>query len=367
LREALALNTFAQPPHSTSRTSWYEDWLIQVAAHLYTHPKTTLTLYEKLIWRFSPGTPLLAAQYLYAFEPMVPVTFTTVDHITLKGHWLPGNGNKGTTVIMGHGYLMDWREMLSIAHPLRQQGYHVLLFDFRAHGKSGGHLASVGYHESKDVAAAVQFVRQQFPQASGRIFYLGHSMGAASILLAPAGLHSYPETLAELTQHLDGIILDCPYADLLEMIHRFVAQLDLVNPRQKAIAWLGRQLSRDGADFSQKVIRHFVRHGHQYLQTDLEIPQIIPAQIFKPHALAQKPLLILHGDADPITPFAHGVQVYETLRETNPNAHFKVLPGAGHLSYTWDPLNQGRAYCAALREDQTFLTSVFSFLEEAGR
>ena len=42
---------------------------------------------------------------------------------------------------------------------LREAGYSVLLFDFQAHGKSGGEHISYGKLESRDAEAAVAFVK----------------------------------------------------------------------------------------------------------------------------------------------------------------------------------------------------------------
>jgi alpha/beta superfamily hydrolase len=39
-------------------------------------------------------------------------------------------------------------------------GYNFVLFDFRAHGESGGDHSSLVYYERQDLPAAIAYVRQ---------------------------------------------------------------------------------------------------------------------------------------------------------------------------------------------------------------
>jgi fermentation-respiration switch protein FrsA (DUF1100 family) len=65
---------------------------------------------------------------------------------------------------------------------LHRAGYAVLLFDFQAHGESPGKLVTFGYLESRDVAAAVDFVGENYPGRN--VGLIGFSMGGAAALLA---------------------------------------------------------------------------------------------------------------------------------------------------------------------------------------
>jgi fermentation-respiration switch protein FrsA (DUF1100 family) len=58
----------------------------------------------------------------------------------------------------------------------------VLAFDFQAHGESVGKRITFGYLESRDVSAALEYLRTQLPDE--RIGVIGVSLGAAAFVLA---------------------------------------------------------------------------------------------------------------------------------------------------------------------------------------
>jgi fermentation-respiration switch protein FrsA (DUF1100 family) len=58
----------------------------------------------------------------------------------------------------------------------------VLLFDFQAHGENRGSHVTFGDLESRDVTAALQYLRHKLPQE--RVGVLGVSLGAAAFVLA---------------------------------------------------------------------------------------------------------------------------------------------------------------------------------------
>ncbi|MCX7683534.1 MAG: alpha/beta fold hydrolase [Anaerolineae bacterium] len=110
------------------------------------------------------------------------VTFAATDGLALRGWWIPAPGSDRAVIIMhGHGGSMDWD--VHRAPPFHQAGFGVLLFDFRAHGRSEGRLATFGYLERRDVLGAVAFLKSRGVR---RIGLLGFSYGGmAAILAAP--------------------------------------------------------------------------------------------------------------------------------------------------------------------------------------
>jgi fermentation-respiration switch protein FrsA (DUF1100 family) len=119
------------------------------------------------------------AEYGLAFEE---VTFQTTDGVALRGWWVLVPGSQRAVVIMhGHGGSMDWD--IHRAPIFHAAGFNVLLFDFRAHGRSEGRLATFGYLERRDVQGAVAFLKERDMK---RIGLLGFSYGGmASMLAAP--------------------------------------------------------------------------------------------------------------------------------------------------------------------------------------
>jgi uncharacterized protein len=129
--------------------------------------------------RFYLGTTHTPAEYGLEYED---VTFKSSDGLTLHGVWIPAPGADRTVVILhGHGGSMDWDIQRSPV--FHAAGFNVLLFDFRAHGRSEGRLATFGYLERRDVQGAVAFLKER---GMMRIGLLGFSYGGmASMLAAP--------------------------------------------------------------------------------------------------------------------------------------------------------------------------------------
>src|SRR6266581_1074824 len=68
---------------------------------------------------------------------------------------------KAPVIVLCHGIWTGRRECLPLALRFRAAGYHVLTFDFRAHGRSDGRFITVGHHETDDVIGAVHYLKQR--------------------------------------------------------------------------------------------------------------------------------------------------------------------------------------------------------------
>jgi pimeloyl-ACP methyl ester carboxylesterase len=148
------------------------------------------------------------------------VSFSTDKGIILHGYWIPYAAST-RTVIMLHGYAGSLDPDLKYTPHLHSAGYNILLFDFRAHGRSAGNITTMGALERADVKAAVRFARLR---GSTWIALLGFSMGGrAAILAAPHipevaavisdGAPARLSTAATQDLHLRGLPL--PLAALL--------------------------------------------------------------------------------------------------------------------------------------------------------
>lgn len=103
-----------------------------------------------------------------------------LDH---KVHGWLAKGVRGQgMVLLVHSVRSNRLEMLGRARFLKEQGYGVLLIDLQAHGETPGKRITFGFRESKDVKAAVTYLRDNF--AHERIAAIGITLGAAAILLA---------------------------------------------------------------------------------------------------------------------------------------------------------------------------------------
>jgi fermentation-respiration switch protein FrsA (DUF1100 family) len=114
------------------------------------------------------------------------VTFQSEDGITLAG-WLTPSQN-GATIILLHGFGGNRTGMIWHARQLIDAGYGVLMYDERASGESGGTYRSYGWEDTRDVKAAIQFLKSR--NAGTKIGAMGCSMGADIVVYSAA---LYPE------------------------------------------------------------------------------------------------------------------------------------------------------------------------------
>jgi pimeloyl-ACP methyl ester carboxylesterase len=109
------------------------------------------------------------------------VTFASGSGVLIQGWLSQGTAGKGVVMLL-HGLRGDRRDMVPRAKFLLAQGYSVLLFDFQAHGQSKGARVTFGDLESRDVTAALQYLRHKLPNE--KVGVLGVSLGAAAFALA---------------------------------------------------------------------------------------------------------------------------------------------------------------------------------------
>ncbi len=146
----------------------------------------------------------LPKDFPFAVEP---VRFIASDGVPLAGWYLPCPGATRAAVLV-HGMALHRGYGLSRAQLLRGHGYAVLTFDTRGCGESGGTLVSYGWHETRDVLGAMDFLRGRGCTEFGLI---GGSAGAAAIALAADRLRdvrwvvleaAYPTVLTELDRDI---------------------------------------------------------------------------------------------------------------------------------------------------------------------
>jgi len=129
------------------------------------------------------------------------VEFESKDGVKLRGWWVDVPDARAVA-ILSHGYMMNRSELSPLAPLLTSMGIACLVYDFRAHGRSGGKKSYLGYREADDVGAAIAFAKSKHPGA--KIVLIGSSMGAAASALF-AGNHPGA---------VDALVLDSAYARL---------------------------------------------------------------------------------------------------------------------------------------------------------
>jgi alpha-beta hydrolase superfamily lysophospholipase len=110
--------------------------------------------------------------------------FATADGMELEAWWIAHPLPRGV-VLLFHGYGATKSDPLEEARAFHALGFSTFLVDHRGHGGSAGDWTSIGYHEARDVVAAVDYVRSQVRPSAPLILY-GQSMGAVAIVRAVA-------------------------------------------------------------------------------------------------------------------------------------------------------------------------------------
>ncbi len=226
-------------------------------------------------------------EYGLQFEP---IEIKTIDKLTLRGVWIPAPGStKAVIILHGHGGSYDFD--LYRAPTLHHAGFNVLLFDFRAHGRSEGRRMTFGYEERRDVLGAVEFLHSRGMQHIG---LLGFSYGGMVSMLFAA---EYPG--------IEAVISDGGPVRIRSAIASRMVEMGFPLWLTKLLAWLIISMTslRLGANqFRYEPIRW--------------VGKISP-----------RPILFIHGDHDQFLPDFD--DLYEAAR---PPKELWRLPDAGHTT-----------------------------------
>jgi pimeloyl-ACP methyl ester carboxylesterase len=132
-------------------------------------------------------------------SPVPPAGWEAVslraDGLRLRAWTSPGLPGRAA-VVVAHGVGDGLESFTDFGRSLRGRGHAVLLLDLRGHGGSEGGLSTLGGHESRDVRAALDYLRGT-PQAQAGTIVIGFSMGAVASLLASADRDDVRAVVAE--------------------------------------------------------------------------------------------------------------------------------------------------------------------------
>nr|CCA24963.1 serine protease family S09X putative [Albugo laibachii Nc14] len=106
-------------------------------------------------------------------------------------------------------------EIVSYALPA---GFSVFALDFAGSGMSQGKYVSLGYHEQRDIATVVEYIRSE--QEDCKIVLWGRSMGAVASLL-----------YAEKDPAISVLVLDSPFSSLRQLALELVQEGKLGVPK----------------------------------------------------------------------------------------------------------------------------------------
>ncbi len=241
--------------------------------------------------------------------PFENVTFSSIDGVKLSGWFVPArvepNGEYPArgVVILCHGMLHNRVEGLAWAGPIWQRGFALLLFDFRALGRSGGDLCTAGYLETQDLKGAVEYLATRPDMKDVPIGVFGFSMGGATAILAAAE----EERIRAVATH--GAFATLERAIVQRYRHHF-------GPLAPFAAQAGLLLGR--------CLRWF------------PVPATSVAPINAVSRIAPRPLLLLHGGRDRVVHPADAQDLHDAAGYPKT---LHVLPRSGHKKI-YRPLRQ---------------------------
>jgi pimeloyl-ACP methyl ester carboxylesterase len=240
-----------------------------------------------------------AAAFAQLIQPLhavvQDVTITTPDAAILRGSLVRPPQPNGEAVLLLHGLGDNRLGMTGYAQLLLAHGFTVLLPDARAHGLSGGTLATYGLIERRDIRQWADLLR-----AEGKaqcVYGMGESMGAAQMLQSlPAGA-TFCAVVAEST-----------FANFREIAYDRMGQPFHLGP------WVGRTVLRPLVEIA------FLRARWKY---GLDMEQVSPEDAV---AATHVPVLLIHGLIDGNIPVRHSRRIHALVPQTT----LWEVPGADH-------------------------------------
>lgn len=209
-----------------------------------------------------------------AFED---IKFSSAGEAEISAWYIP-SGKSKKAVIMLHGHGATRNEAMRWVSSLNKAGFSLLLMDFRNHGKSTPGPISMGFHEKKDITAAVDYLIAEKKIESIGIF--GVSMGSAAGIAGMA-----------LDKRIKAGGFEAGFAHFADLLAD-IAKRDFGLPRYPLIPIVVKFFElRTGADASKMNACEWVKE------------------------ISPRPVLIMHCEGDNYIPFSHGRRIFEAAGE----------------------------------------------------
>jgi uncharacterized protein len=223
------------------------------------------------------------------------VSIIAKDGVVLRGWELRPENANGRVVILLHGLRDNRLGMRDYGDIFLLHGYGVLVPDARAHGASGGNLATYGLLEREDIHLWFDWlVAREHPSC---VYGFGESMGAAQVLQA---VQAEPRFCAVAGEGAFSTFRETAY--------------DRMGQRFHTGPWFGRTILRPVVEGAFLYAR--LRYG-------LDMGQVSPEDAV---AVSGVPVLLIHGQNDVNIPVRHSRRIAARSR----SVMLWELPSTGH-------------------------------------
>jgi hypothetical protein len=215
------------------------------------------------------------------------VRFPSFDGTMLHGWFIPARGGEGAaiapTILHAHGNAGNITSHVWFTEHLPPAGFNVFIFDYRGYGESGGAARSRSAL-IMDTIAALDYLLTRPDIDLARIGLYGQSLGGA------IGLNAMAQR-----REIRAAVIESPFSSWREMAASALGGAQ-PNALCRGFAWL------------------FIGDDHRADEAAARI---------------DRPILLLHGDADTIIPIEHSRRIAAAAP-----AHVKLieLPGGEHNS-----------------------------------
>ncbi|WP_442601245.1 alpha/beta hydrolase [Paenibacillus sp. KN14-4R] len=238
--------------------------------------------------------PLQSNPMLKLGLPYEDISFASSNGTTHMNGWLIPAANSKKSIVFSHGYGENreapWIPMYTLANELHKRGYQVLMFDYSYAVAGSSHLMTGGVQESKELAGAIQFLKQRGME---QVYVWGFSMGAGTAL----------QTALD-EPNIDGMILDST----------FLLNSDTLSRNMKRLAKLPKYPS-------VPLIQMFSSLIDGIHLRDIPYKQVMSKTY-------NMPIYFIHGDHDQLAPY----EVVEQLAEhqSSPLSQKWIVAGGEH-------------------------------------
>jgi len=226
------------------------------------------------------------------------VSVEAAEGATLQAWYIRPPNFNGDAVVLLHGITDNREGMTGFARLFLDHGYAVLMPDARAHGQSGGEIATYGLRESEDLHRWVSWLYTRDLAPSQCVYGVGESYGAALLLQA---LPAEPRFCA--------VVVESPFSTAREMSYERISAPFHLRP------WFGYT-------FGRPVITSAVLYAHWRYGVDLLAPSPLEGITH-----SRVPVLLIHGMADASISPRHSVILAKAAPD---HVQLWLVPKAGH-------------------------------------